>query len=235
MESSEPWQVKRAGLRTFTKTANVLNAKLVNMEFSVDLVCDKFTKLQSVYLDIKILDEKILDLCWLRIGTSESNIANEIEDREVYSDDFITLSRQVGERLRISDESGVRIKSNQDPEDKWPRLEIKPDEILVLSERRKRINLNVGLRVTAGIDGVKRYEKFSQFSKMTRILGWVKRFTKNCQQKVVNQEPFLSVDEVQDARGTLLLLIQSEFPGNRRFYKWSLDRAKSEWPEKSEN
>ncbi|GFX85480.1 integrase catalytic domain-containing protein [Trichonephila clavipes] len=48
---------------------------------------------------------------------------------------------------------------------------------------------------------------------MTRILGWVKRFTKNCQKKVVDQDPFLSVDEVQDARGTLLLLIQSEsFP-----------------------
>ncbi|GFX01460.1 integrase catalytic domain-containing protein [Trichonephila clavipes] len=38
-------------------------------------------------------------------------------------------------------------------------------------------------------------------------------FTKNCQKKVVNQEHFLSVDEVQDSRGTLLLLIQEEsFP-----------------------
>ncbi|GFY40525.1 integrase_H2C2 domain-containing protein [Trichonephila inaurata madagascariensis] len=37
MESSRPWQVKRAGLRTsFTKTANVLKAELVNVEFSVD-------------------------------------------------------------------------------------------------------------------------------------------------------------------------------------------------------
>ncbi|GFY04701.1 DUF1758 domain-containing protein [Trichonephila clavipes] len=43
----------------------------------------------------------------------------------------------------------------KDPEDKWPKLEIKPDEILVLSERRKGINLNVDLGVTAGIDGVK--------------------------------------------------------------------------------
>ncbi|GFY72639.1 uncharacterized protein TNIN_146801 [Trichonephila inaurata madagascariensis] len=99
------------------------------------------------------------------------------------------------------------------PEDKWPKLKIKPDEILVLSERRKGINLNVGLGVTAEIVGVKWYERVSQFLKMTRILGWVKRFTKNCQKKVVNQEPVLSVDEVQDARGTLLLLIQSEsFP-----------------------
>ncbi|GFR22992.1 integrase catalytic domain-containing protein [Trichonephila clavata] len=48
---------------------------------------------------------------------------------------------------------------------------------------------------------------------MTRILGWLKRFPKNYQKKVVNQEPFLSVDEVQESRGTLLLLIQAEsFP-----------------------
>ncbi|GFV90852.1 integrase_H2C2 domain-containing protein [Trichonephila clavipes] len=45
----------------------------------------------------------------------------------------------------------------KDPEDKWPKLEIKPDEILVLSERRKGINLNVGLGVTAAIDEVKWY------------------------------------------------------------------------------
>ncbi|GFV71160.1 DUF1758 domain-containing protein [Trichonephila clavipes] len=111
MESSGPWQVKRAGLRTsFTKTANVLKAELVNVEFSVDLVRDKFTKLyvQSVYLDIKILDLLSEDG-----KSSESDIANEIEDREVYSEDFITLSLQVGERLRISDEIGVGIKTNQ--------------------------------------------------------------------------------------------------------------------------
>ncbi|GFR00989.1 uncharacterized protein TNCT_297541 [Trichonephila clavata] len=100
--------------------------------------------------------------------------------------------------------------------DRWPKLEIKPDEILIFSELKKGINLNVGIGVTAGID-VKWYEKFSEFSKMIRILGWVKRFTKNCQKKMVNQEPFLSVgggeDEVQDSRGTLLLLIQAEsFP-----------------------
>ncbi|GFR22097.1 uncharacterized protein TNCT_195921 [Trichonephila clavata] len=101
----------------------------------------------------------------------------------------------------------------KDPGDRWPKLEIKPDEILVLSERKKEINLNVGLGVTAGIDEVKWYEKFSEFSKMIRILGWVKRFTKNCRKKVVNQEPFLFVDEVQDSRGTLILIIQAEsFP-----------------------
>ncbi|GFS61457.1 DUF1758 domain-containing protein [Trichonephila clavipes] len=114
MESSGPWQVKRAGLRTsFTKTANVLKAELVNVEFSVDLARDKFTKLLSVYLDINILDEKMLDLLAEDGKSSESDIVNEIEDHEVYSDDFITLSWQVGERLQISDESGVRVKSNQ--------------------------------------------------------------------------------------------------------------------------
>ncbi|GFR29754.1 integrase catalytic domain-containing protein [Trichonephila clavata] len=101
----------------------------------------------------------------------------------------------------------------KDPGDRWPKLEIKPDEILVLLERKKGINLNVGLGVTAEIDKVKWCEKFSEFSKMVRILDWVKRFTKNCQKKVVNQKPFLSVDEVRDSSGALLLLIQAEsFP-----------------------
>ncbi|GFR11632.1 uncharacterized protein TNCT_126871 [Trichonephila clavata] len=49
MESLGPWKLKRAGLRTsFTKTANVLKAELVNVEFPVDLVCDEFTKLQRM-------------------------------------------------------------------------------------------------------------------------------------------------------------------------------------------
>ncbi|GFV01897.1 integrase catalytic domain-containing protein [Trichonephila clavipes] len=98
MGSSGPWQVERAGLRTsFTKTANVLKAELVNVDFSVDLVHNKFTKLQSVYLDIKILDEKILGLLAEDVKSLESDITNEIEDCKVYSDDFITLSWQVGQ------------------------------------------------------------------------------------------------------------------------------------------
>ncbi|GFQ78045.1 uncharacterized protein TNCT_102461 [Trichonephila clavata] len=54
----------------------------------------------------------------------------------------------------------------KDPGDRLPKLEIKPDEILVSSECKKGINLNVDLGVTAGIDKVKWYEKFSVFSKM---------------------------------------------------------------------
>ncbi|GFR12665.1 hypothetical protein TNCT_472621 [Trichonephila clavata] len=92
MESLGPWKLKRAGLRTFfTKTANVLKAELVNLGFSVDLVRDKFTKLQSVYLDIKVVDEKFLNLLAKDGKILESDISNEIENREVYSDDFITM------------------------------------------------------------------------------------------------------------------------------------------------
>ncbi|GFV01896.1 integrase catalytic domain-containing protein [Trichonephila clavipes] len=90
----------------------------------------------------------------------------------------------------------------KDPEDRWQKLEINPDEILVLSEHRKGINLNVGHGVTAGIDGVKWYERFSVLKNDTNF-GLGKGIHKNCQKKVVNQ-PFLSVDEVQDARGILL-------------------------------
>ncbi|GFY31854.1 integrase catalytic domain-containing protein [Trichonephila clavipes] len=94
------------------------------------------------------------------------------------------------------------LNAESTPEDIVPVLRIMWD--------RKGDTLYVeSLGVTAGIDGVKWYERFSQFSKMTRILGWVKRFTKNCLKNVVNQELFLSVDEVKDSRGTLLLLIQA--------------------------
>ncbi|GFS97423.1 hypothetical protein TNCV_733551 [Trichonephila clavipes] len=69
-------------------------------------------KLQNVYLDIKILDEKILDLLAEDGKVSESDITNEIKNRKVYFDDFITLLWQISERLQISDESDVGIKSN---------------------------------------------------------------------------------------------------------------------------
>ncbi|GFS77559.1 integrase_H2C2 domain-containing protein [Trichonephila clavipes] len=81
----------------------------------------------SVYLDIKIPNLLAEDG-----KASESDIANEIENREVYSDDFITLSRQVSERLRISDESDVGIRSNRGSsvsrdrikQDRFPKIEL---------------------------------------------------------------------------------------------------------------
>ncbi|GFS38455.1 uncharacterized protein TNIN_136801 [Trichonephila inaurata madagascariensis] len=98
-------------LRTsFTKTANVLKAELVNVEFSVDLVRDKFTKLQSVYLDIKVLDEKIIDLLAEDVKSSESDIAKEIEDREVYSDD-LNIVTEVGEDCEFLMKVGKKVKS----------------------------------------------------------------------------------------------------------------------------
>ncbi|GFR25900.1 integrase_H2C2 domain-containing protein [Trichonephila clavata] len=57
--------------------------------------------------------EMIFDLLAEDEKALESDIANEIENHEVYSDDFITLSRQVSERLRISGQIDVGIMSNR--------------------------------------------------------------------------------------------------------------------------
>lgn len=134
MESFGPLKLRRVGLRSsFTKTANVLKSELVKEEFSVDLVRDKFTKLQNVYLDVKNLDEKILDLLTENGNTLESDVTSEIESREAYSDEFITLTRQINEKLRISEEgnletssnSGSNISCNRIKQYRLPQIELK--------------------------------------------------------------------------------------------------------------
>ena len=87
---------KHSGLRSsFTKTANSLKAELVKEDADLGLIRDKFTKLQNLQLELKDLDERILDLLTAEGKANEADINIEIEGREVYSDDFITLSRLI--------------------------------------------------------------------------------------------------------------------------------------------
>ncbi|GFW24652.1 DUF1758 domain-containing protein [Trichonephila clavipes] len=79
-------------------------------------------KIQSVYLDIRNLDENILDLLAEDRKSSESDITNEIEDREVHSDDDhchgrdkLPLDRlydKIEARLRALESLGLKSKEN---------------------------------------------------------------------------------------------------------------------------
>ncbi|GFY72020.1 uncharacterized protein TNIN_437551 [Trichonephila inaurata madagascariensis] len=82
----------------------------------------------------------------------------------------------------------------KDPRDRWPRLEIKPDEIFLL-ECRKGINLNVGLGVTAGIVEVK---WVLAVLKNDSDFGLGKKIHKKLpKESRKSRAPFLSAEEVQ--------------------------------------
>lgn len=95
----------------------------------------------------------------------------------------------------------------KDPKDVWPTFQIKPDQTLVFSERRRGLTV---LNVNIVTNSFKWYEKFSKFSKMVRILAWVRRFIKNVKRENVNKENLLSAVEVQESKNALTLLIQKE-------------------------
>ncbi|GFS80294.1 integrase catalytic domain-containing protein [Trichonephila clavipes] len=111
----------------------------------------------------------------------------------------------VAARLRVAPLKGITI----------PRLE--------LMARVLGVRLSKYVTQSLTLDGIPKYF-WTDFTTAvswirsndtwgTFSLGWVRIFTKNCQKKVVNKESLLTVDEVQDCRGTLLLLIQKEsFP-----------------------
>ncbi|GBN46721.1 hypothetical protein AVEN_149542-1 [Araneus ventricosus] len=94
----EALKTKRAGLRiSFRKTATVIRTEIAKEDISLGVVKDKFTKLEKLQMDLAVLDNKILDLL-IEAGASEEAVSGEIEQREIYSDEFITLTRQVNEK-----------------------------------------------------------------------------------------------------------------------------------------
>ena len=80
------------------------------------------------------------------------------------------------------------------PDDSWLNLEVKPYESLLFSERKKRVNVSINITVSS--HETKWHERFSGFSKIIRVLGWVKRFMKNCLKIHLNKEPYLSALEL---------------------------------------
>ncbi|GBM64016.1 hypothetical protein AVEN_67954-1 [Araneus ventricosus] len=129
----EALKTKRAGLRiSFTKTATVIRTEIAKEDISLGVVKDKFTKLEKLQMDLAVLDDKILDLL-IEAGASEEAVSGEIEQREIYSDEFITLTRQVNEKSQSLNEINLDKRSldgsnssySKSKTYKLPKLELK--------------------------------------------------------------------------------------------------------------
>lgn len=131
----EPLKLKRSGLRaSFTKTANFLKAELLKEDSNLEAINDKSCKLQNLNVELNVLDEKIMDFLTEMEGATEESVLKEMESREVYSDDFITLSRQINAKLGIADGLNIETRSvegsnvscsNKVKSYKLPKIELK--------------------------------------------------------------------------------------------------------------
>ncbi|GBM07811.1 hypothetical protein AVEN_110604-1, partial [Araneus ventricosus] len=129
----EALKTKRAVLRiSFTKTATVIRTEIAKEDISLGVVKDKFTKLEKLQMDLAVLDDKILDLL-IEARASEEAVSGEIEQREIYSDEFITLTRQVNEKSHSLNEINLDTRSldgsnssySKSKTYKLPKLELK--------------------------------------------------------------------------------------------------------------
>lgn len=89
----------------------------------------------------------------------------------------------------------------------WPMVEIRPDEELVLLERKKMVTV---LGVTPNTDSSEWYTRCSKFSKIVRVLAWIRRFIAVVRARRVVKDSCLTVVEVQEAKEALLLMVQRE-------------------------
>ncbi|GBM90142.1 hypothetical protein AVEN_20269-1 [Araneus ventricosus] len=83
-------------------------------------------------MDLALLDDKILDLL-IEAGASEEAVSDEIEQREIYSDEFITLIREVNEKSQFLNGANSDARSlggsnssySKSKSYKLPKLELK--------------------------------------------------------------------------------------------------------------
>lgn len=107
----DPLTTKRGVFRsTFTRTVNVLKTELGKEDFSEGVIRDKFTKLQKVHQDIEGINEAVLDSI-ISGGATKEKISEEMESWELYSDEFITISRLVSEKLDNAKEIDLGTRS----------------------------------------------------------------------------------------------------------------------------
>jgi len=125
---------KRAPLRTsFTKTLNILKAELEQEVPCKGTILDALTKIETFIVDLKSLDENIMDLMLDDKSCDESSLANEVEECEKYLDELITIKRRVNEFLNVdnsvirSDVNNCNVNSSTSVKRyKLPKLNIKP-------------------------------------------------------------------------------------------------------------
>lgn len=93
------------------------------------------------------------------------------------------------------------------PAEEWPGQDYVCDEEIVNQEKRKGI---VSSLLSTEHDSNWYYVYFSRYSKIIRLLGWIKRFIFHCRQPLCKNKGELTVQELTNAEICLIKLIQQE-------------------------
>lgn len=131
---------KRATSRScFTRTAKILKDELEKDSPDKSVLGDKFIKLQTVISELKSYDSEMLDLM-IAAKVTEENLETEVISCEEYSDEFISMSRRIKEKLDNSDlRSNMNSKTDSNINTcdgkryKLPKIEIKKFDGQLLS------------------------------------------------------------------------------------------------------
>lgn len=138
--------------------ANALKSEFLKDGNELTLFKDKFSKQRILQEEVKQLANTILDLLTEEGSVTEQTVSNEIENKEIYSDYFISLTRQFNEKFKISD--GFEI-------------EAMPDDLLsVTGNKMKSYKLNkIEMKkfVIEIINGLPFWFKFQKFQEDTNL------------------------------------------------------------------
>ncbi|XP_044751642.1 uncharacterized protein LOC123311641 [Coccinella septempunctata] len=93
-----------------------------------------------------------------------------------------------------------------DPISQWPSQNFDSNEEEINCERRKTVVSSLPVSK----DFVWYYKYFSKFSKIVKMVTWIKRFVNNSRKKNTEDSKFLTVDELEVSRKLVIRFIQEE-------------------------
>ncbi|XP_044755059.1 uncharacterized protein LOC123314012 [Coccinella septempunctata] len=93
-----------------------------------------------------------------------------------------------------------------DPISQWPSQNFDSNEEEINCERRKTVVSSLSVSK----DFVWYYKYFSKFSKIVKMVAWIKRFVNNSRKKNTEDSKFLTVDELEVSRKLVIRFIQEE-------------------------
>ena len=106
-----------------------------------------------------------------------------------------------------------------DWEDKWPQETYVFDEQEINIEMRKSTPKDspqgkcfLTLLATKHKDDTSIFERYSEYSKILKVIGWIKRFRNNASKMSIKcYEKYLTADEIKNSELTILKTVQSRF------------------------
>lgn len=92
------------------------------------------------------------------------------------------------------------------PEEEWPTSQALPNMDIVQAEKKKTII------AATNVNDMKFefFTRISSFRKITRVMGWIKRFVNNCRKPKEKNFGELSVNEIEDAEKVIWKHVQKE-------------------------